>query len=81
VRRADNFTTFKCRLSRNLGASTYWNPVGLSRPVTGLLYLLIRCIHRILCNIASGVLGAAAVMKHITASAARRMSIHPKWDK
>jgi hypothetical protein len=26
-------------LSRNLGASTSWNPKGLSRPVTGLLYL------------------------------------------
>jgi hypothetical protein len=32
-------TTFKCRLSRNLGASTSWNPVGLHRPVMGLLYL------------------------------------------
>jgi hypothetical protein len=40
VRRADNLTTFKCRLSRNLGASTSWNPKGLSRPVMGLLYLL-----------------------------------------
>jgi hypothetical protein len=28
-----------CRLSRNLGASTSWNPKGLSRPVIGLLYL------------------------------------------
>ena len=26
-------------LSRNLGALTSWNPLGLSRPVTGLLYL------------------------------------------
>jgi hypothetical protein len=41
VRRADNLTTFKRRLSRNLGASTSWNPVGLSRPVMGLLYLLL----------------------------------------
>jgi hypothetical protein len=41
VRRADNLTTFKCRLSRNLGASTFWNPVGLSGPVMGLLYLFI----------------------------------------
>jgi hypothetical protein len=32
-------TTFKCRLSWNLGASTSWNPQGLSRPVTGLLFL------------------------------------------
>jgi hypothetical protein len=38
VRVADNLTTFMCRLSRNLGASTSWNPVGLSRPVMGLLY-------------------------------------------
>ena len=35
------FTTFKCRLSWNLGASNSWNPQGLSRPVMGLLYLII----------------------------------------
>jgi hypothetical protein len=35
VRRADNLTTFMCRLSRNLGASTSSNPKGLSRPVMG----------------------------------------------
>jgi hypothetical protein len=29
-------------LSRNLGASTYWNPEGLSRPVMGLIYLIRR---------------------------------------
>ena len=29
-----------CRLSWNLGASTSWNPQGLSRPVMGLL-----CVH------------------------------------
>jgi hypothetical protein len=34
---ADNLTTFMCLLSRNLGASTFWNPQGLSRPVMGLL--------------------------------------------
>jgi hypothetical protein len=38
---ADNLTTFKCRLSRNLGASASWNPKGLSRPVMGLLYLYL----------------------------------------
>ena len=27
-------------LSRNLGTLTSWNPLGLSRPVTGMLYLL-----------------------------------------
>jgi hypothetical protein len=42
VRRADNLTTFMCRLSTNLGASTSWTPQGLSRPVMGLLYLYIR---------------------------------------
>jgi hypothetical protein len=39
VRRDDNLTTFKCRFSGNLEASTSWNPQGLSRPVMGLLYL------------------------------------------
>ena len=36
------FTKYRqhmCRLSWNLGASTSWNPLGLSRPVMGLLYL------------------------------------------
>jgi len=33
VRRADSLTTFMCRLSWNLGASTSWNPQGLFRPV------------------------------------------------
>ena len=32
-------TIFMCRLSRNLGALTSWNPVGLFRPVMGQLYL------------------------------------------
>ena len=41
VRRADNLTTFMCRLSRNLGASTSWNPQDLSRPVMGLFYLYL----------------------------------------
>jgi hypothetical protein len=36
---AENLTTLMCQLSRNLGASTSWNPLGLSRPVMGLLYL------------------------------------------
>ena len=39
VRKADNLTTFMCRLSWNLGASTSWNPQGLSRSVMGLLLL------------------------------------------
>jgi hypothetical protein len=34
-------TNFMCRLSRNLGTSTFWNPKGLSMPVMGLLYLLL----------------------------------------
>ena len=41
VRMADNLTTFMCRLSWNLGASTSWNPLGLCRPVMGLLYLYL----------------------------------------
>ena len=30
-----------CRLSWNLGTSTSWNPLGLFRPVRGLLYLYL----------------------------------------
>jgi len=41
VKAADNRTTFLCRLSWNLGASTSWNPQGLSRSVIGLLYLYL----------------------------------------
>jgi len=36
-----NLTTFMCQMSRNLGASTTWNPQGLSVPVRGLLYLFM----------------------------------------
>ena len=36
VRRAD-LTTYMCRLFSNRGASTSWNPQGLSSPVMGLL--------------------------------------------
>jgi hypothetical protein len=39
--RTDNLTTFLRRLSKNLGASTSWNPKGLTRPVMGLLYLYL----------------------------------------
>jgi hypothetical protein len=38
--KADNLTTFLCRLSWNLGASTSWSPQGLCRRVMGLLYRL-----------------------------------------
>jgi hypothetical protein len=41
VPRADNLTTFMCRLSWNLGASLSWNRQGLSRPVIGVLYLYL----------------------------------------
>ena len=38
---ADKRTTFMCQLSSNLGASTSYNPQGLSRLVHGLLYLYL----------------------------------------
>jgi hypothetical protein len=47
VRRVNNLTTFMCQLSWNLGASTSWNPQGLSRPVMGMLYLYILIWKRI----------------------------------
>jgi hypothetical protein len=36
VLRADNLTTFMCRVSKYLGASTSWNPKGLPRPPMSL---------------------------------------------
>ena len=39
MHRADNLTTFMCQLSWNLRTSSCWNPLGLSMPVMGLLYL------------------------------------------
>jgi ferredoxin-like protein FixX len=39
VLRADNLTTFMCRLSWNMGDSTSWNPSG---PVMGLVYFYDR---------------------------------------
>ena len=33
-----------CWFSWNLGASTYWNPQGLSRPVMGLLFLYMQVL-------------------------------------
>jgi hypothetical protein len=41
MRKTDNISSVMCWLSWNLGASTSWNPQGLSRTVMGLLYLLI----------------------------------------
>ena len=41
MRGTDNLTASLCRLSWNVGASTSWNPQGLSRPVMGLLYLYL----------------------------------------
>jgi hypothetical protein len=32
---------FMCRLSRNLGASSSWNPQDMSRLVMGLIYLYL----------------------------------------
>ena len=41
VRRADNLTTFMCRLSSNLGSLTSRNPRSLSSAVQGLFYLYL----------------------------------------
>jgi len=40
-------------LSRNLGALTSWNPLGLSRPVMGLLYLYLYNVSERVQNVAS----------------------------
>jgi len=48
---ADNLTTFTCRLSWNLGASASWNPLGISRPVMGLLCLFMSLLINRLCRL------------------------------
>jgi hypothetical protein len=47
---ADNLTTFMCRMSRNLGALTSWNPQGLSGLVMGLLYVTVERNNEGLCS-------------------------------
>jgi len=48
-----------CRLSWNLGVATSWNPQGLSRPVIGLLFLVLylrfRIAHRVLVCVSIGL--------------------------
>ena len=79
VRRADNPTTFMCRLSWNLGASTSWNPQGLSRPVMGLLYLYrYLCLNTVsyifeLCNINFLLLCFCTCRQHDPASYRRQV--------
>jgi len=46
VQRADNLTTFMLRMSWNLAVSNSWSPQGLSRPVRGWLYLLLKWYHK-----------------------------------
>ena len=41
MRKADNLTTFLCRCHEIWGTLTSWNPLGHSRPVTGLIYLFV----------------------------------------
>ena len=49
VRRADNLTTFMCRLLGSLGASASWKTHGLSSRVQGLLlYHGLNVIHPLL---------------------------------
>ena len=45
MRRADKLTTFMCRLSCNLEASTAWNRQGKSMPVMILLYPYIYILY------------------------------------
>jgi hypothetical protein len=50
VRRADKLITFMCRLSRNLGASPFWNPEGPEHEFLSF-YVLFAAIKNILCYI------------------------------
>ena len=41
-------------LSRNLGTLTFWNPLGLFRPVMGLLYLYLFLLYSVTGCVALG---------------------------
>ena len=46
MRKAANLTTFMCRLSRNIGASTSWKPQGLSGTVRDCItFILLQNTH------------------------------------
>jgi len=75
---ADNLTTFICRLSCNLLASATWNPLGLSSPVQGLLYLYILFIGlnqyvRVVNSMSKSL--SCDTWEYMTYSAAKQLSI------
>ena len=72
MRGADNLTTFMCRLSRNSGASTSWNPKDLSRPVAGKLYLYLTLLH----SLDIYVLDRVHYSEHVRSSSSRVVSLY-----
>ena len=68
-----------CRLSWNLGASTFWNPLGLSRPVMGLLYLYLyllpSCLQPMVTNHSMPELYAVVLSYLMTPSAVNKSFI------
>ena len=72
--RADNLTTFMCRPSWNLGASSSWNPLGLSRAVQELLHFYLFYFFGQECVNAGNKLYTFEIMWHIL------INITP-WDR
>ena len=68
--RCVRLTTYHHRtpLSRNMGTLTYWNPLGYSRPVTGLIYPFFFSINSsVVCRIFMVVMkcGAGVLYKRL----------------
>jgi hypothetical protein len=78
MRRADNLTTFMHRFSRNSGASTSWNPKGLSRPVAGNLYLITKMHCCLLsCSLNMSLITSQNTSTHFDSSFAHHIQMCP----
>jgi hypothetical protein len=67
-----------CRLSRNLGASTSWNPKGLSRPVMGLLWE--RVVVEIICKNYYSFSYYYYIMSRVTGLVSLVLLLYQRWS-
>jgi hypothetical protein len=75
VRRADNLTTFMCRLSRNSGSLKLLELKGLSRPVMGWLYPILSMLNT---RQNSGLGGSVGIVTELRGG---RSGIESRWGR
>jgi len=87
VRKSDNLTTILCYYREIWEVLTSWNPLGHSRPVTGLLYLHIYIYIVLFLNCELYVATANRIKKQILSHAIVALSIYitltfiERWEK